>query len=301
MMETIFKAMNSTIKLEGMDQNVQLEIEQMFHDFEQKASRFIPNNPLSFMNNSPMDVPVYLDETVADLLDQSLKLSRKAEYYVHPFLGDAMTAIGYTNSFHDQYQPVFKERKFAEKQFFQESIERLSKRWIIKKKNFSFDFGGFGKGYIVDQAKKLLLEKNTSRALINAGGDLTVVGTYDVGIEHPKLMGKDMMRLSITDCALATSGKNYRKWMKENTEYHHILNGLTGKSAFNGVLQASVVAKTALTAETAAKILCILPFEQAKALLYKNFPQIAYFVYFENDQIAIGGDKSVYESLEVAQ
>ena len=212
-----------------------------------------------------------------------------------------MTAIGYTDSFNDQYQPVFKERKFAEKEFFQEPIERLSKKWIIKKQNFSFDFGGFGKGYIVDQAKKLLLEKNISHALINAGGDLTVVGTYDVGIEHPKLMGKDMIKLSITDCALATSGKNYRKWMKDQTAYHHIINGLTGKPAFNEVLQASVVAKTALEAETAAKILCILPFDQAKALLYKNFPRIAYFVYFENDQIAIGGDKRVYERLEVAQ
>ena len=87
MMETIFKAMNSTIKLEGMDQNVQLEIEQMFHEFEQKASRFIPNNPLSFINNSPLDVPVYLDETLADLLDQSLKLSRKSALLCTSILG----------------------------------------------------------------------------------------------------------------------------------------------------------------------------------------------------------------------
>lgn len=301
MMETKFKAMNSTIKLVGMDLNVQLEIEQMFHEFEQKASRFVSNNPLSFINNSSLHVPVYLDETLADLLDKSLKFSRKANYYVHPFLGDAMIAIGYTHSFHDPYHPIFKEQKVAEKECFQEPIERLSKRWLIKKENFSFDFGGFGKGYIIDQAKKLFLQKNTSPALINAGGDLTVVGTYDVGIEHPVLMGQDMIKLSLSDCALATSGKNYRKWTNNETSYHHILNGQTGKPACNGVLQASVVAKTAMEAETAAKILCILPFDQAKALLYKRFPRIAYFVYFENDQIAIGGDTRLYERLEVAQ
>lgn len=300
MMETEFKAMNSTIKLVGMDLTVQAEIEQMFYEFEQKASRFIPNNGLSFINNSSLQVPVNLDEILADLLDQSLKLARKANYYVHPFLGEGMMAMGYTNSFQDLYHPVFKDMEIVEKESFQEPIERLTKRWLIKKQDFSFDFGGFGKGYIIDQAKKLLINKGLNRSLINAGGDITVIGTYDVGIEHPLLMGKDMMKLSITDCALATSSKNYRKWTKDGKSYHHILNGLTGKPAFNGVLQASVVAKTAMEAETATKILCILPFEQAKAFLYERFSRIAYFVYFENDQIAIGGDTRVYKGLEVA-
>lgn len=301
MMETQFKAMNSTIKLAGMERNIQLEIEKIFREFEQSASRFIPGNALAHINHAPLHIPVFLDETLADLLEESLQLSRKADYYVHPFVGDAMKRIGYTSSFNEEYHPVFEKKKFSEKEFFQEPIERVAKRWIIKKQSFSFDFGGFGKGYIVDQAKKLLVQNDVKNALINAGGDLTVVGSYDVGIEHPILKGKDMIRLSLTDCALATSGKNYRKWMEDNTSYHHIIDGLTGKPAFNGVLQASAVAKTTMEAETVSKILCILPFEQAKALLYKRFPRIAYVVYFENDQIAIGGDATLYRNLEVAQ
>ncbi|WP_210367071.1 hypothetical protein [Bacillus sp. REN3] len=67
------------------------------------------------------------------------------------------------------------------------------------------------------------------------------------------------------------------------------------------MLQASVIANSAMEAETAAKILCILPYEDAKALLYRKLPCIAYFVYFENDQIAIGGDPKFYQRLEAAK
>jgi FAD:protein FMN transferase len=298
---TEFKAMNCTIKLEGMDKEVQLEIEQMIREFELNTSRFIPDNYLSYLNNRALNVPILLDETFVELFDQSLTLARKADYYVHPFMGDNMREIGYTSSFHENYQPIFEEGKFAIKEFSIEPIERLSDKWLIKKKDFSFDFGGFGKGYIIDQVKKVILQRGLNRALINAGGDLTVIGNYEVGIEHPILMGKDMMKFVIKDCALATSGKNYRKWEKDQSAYHHILNGRTGEPAQNGVLQASVIAKSVMEAETAAKLLCILPFEDAKALLSMRFPKIAYFIYFENNQIAFGGDTTLYEELEVAQ
>ena len=296
-----FRAMNCTIKLEGMDREVQLEIKQMIREFEQNTSRFIPDNYLSYLNSRAQNVPILIDETFANLLDQSLTLTRKTDYYVHPFMGDNMREIGYTSSFHENYEPIFEEGEFAIKEFREEPIERLSEKWLIKKREFFFDFGGFGKGYIIDQVKKQLLQKGSNHALINAGGDLTVIGSYEVGIEHPILMGKDMMKFVINDCALATSGKNYRRWEKDQTSYHHILNGRTGEPAQNGVLQASVIAHNVMEAETAAKLLCILPFEEAKAMLSVRFPKIAYFIYFENNQIAIGGDKGLYERLEVAQ
>lgn len=296
-----FKAMNCTIKLEGMDKETQLEIIQIIREFEQNISRFIPDNYLSYLNSRAKDKPILLDKSFVELLNQSLKLTRKADYYVHPFLGDNMTEIGYTSSFQENYKPIFVEAKFAKNEFSEEPIERLTDKWLIKKRDFSFDFGGFGKGYIVDKVKKMLIQKGIKRALVNAGGDLIVIGSYEVGIEHPILMGKDMMKFFIKDCALATSGKNYRKWEKEQSAYHHILNGRTGEPAQNGVLQASVIANTVMEAETAAKLLCILPFEEAKSLLSKRFPKIAYFIYFENDQIAIGGDTTLYERLEVAQ
>lgn len=300
MIEAEFKAMNSTIKLLGIEPAMQCKLKELFSQFEQKASRFIRNNELEYMNKSPLHVPVHVDETLADLLEKSLQLSRKVDYYVHPFIGDAMKSIGYNHSFHLEYIPTFEKNDSWTEDFFEEPIEQLTSRWIIKKRHFSFDFGGFGKGYIVDQARKLLVQENINNALINAGGDLTAIGKHQVGIEHPMLIGTDIMKLYIENHAMATSGKHYRKWRDGHNFVHHIVNGQTGKVANNHVVQASVIAKTVMEAETIAKIFCILPLVQAKALIYEKFPKTAYFLYLINDQMIVGGDATLYEKLEVA-
>lgn len=295
----MFQAMNSKIILEGMKPEIQEQMKGEILNFEQNASRFIKRNPLDFVNNASLHSPVFLEQELFDLLKRSLRLAKLAHYYVHPFVGEDMKNAGYVSSFQEREpflekpMPVTSNGRSLP---FRLPIEVLTDRWIMKKQHFSFDFGGFGKGFVVDRMKECFYT-NEENWLINAGGDLLVTGTMTAGIEHPVHLGKDMIRLQLKNAALATSGKNYRKWNKG----HHILNGRTGKPAINGVLQASVIAKNVMEAETAAKIFCILPFNEAKALLQKNFPSIAYFVYFEDHQLATGGDTTLYKKMEVAQ
>lgn len=293
-----FSAMNSTIRLLGIEAPLQERVQLLFFQFEQTASRFLPDNPLAALNHCSLGVPVYVEETLADLLGKSLMLSRKVNYTVHPFIGDVMKSIGYSSSFSSDFSPKMESPRPIK--FLEEPIEQLARQWIIKKRDFSFDFGGFGKGYIVDKTIKLLIEENVNHALVNAGGDLYAVGRQQVGIEHPLLKGKDMMKFYIEDISLATSGKNYRGWKSNGRKYHHIVDGRTGEVADNGVLQASAIARSVMEAETISKVFCILPFEEAKALVTKQFSNFAYFVYFDNSQMAVGGNSTLYSDLEVA-
>ncbi|WP_251521821.1 FAD:protein FMN transferase [Robertmurraya korlensis] len=290
--------MNSTIKLKGMNQALQNYLMNDFTTFERKASRFISENELDFINNSPLHVPVFLEETIADLFERSMQLSRKVDYYVNPFLGDAMKSIGYTASYTTDYSPVFKDS--TSRGFVNEPYELLAKQWMIKNEDFFLDFGGFGKGYTVDRAKEYLLKEGLTEAIVNAGGDLAVIGTQQVGIEHPVITGKDMMRFFLTDLSMATSGKNYRKWSNGNQTIHHIVNGQNGQVATNNVLQATAIARTTMEAETISKLFCIVPFEQAKKIVFKKFPYTAYIVYFHNHQVTVGGDTTLFEKLEVS-
>lgn len=293
-----FTAMNSTIKLLGIDAPLQEKVKCLFLQFEQTASRFLPNNPLAVLNHSPLGVPIYLEDTLADLLVKSLVLSRKVNYVVHPFIGDVMKLIGYSNSFSPNFSPEMIDLQPT--RFMEEPMERIAKRWIIKNRDFSFDFGGFGKGYIVDKAIQMLINENENYAIVNAGGDLHAIGRHQAGIEHPLLKGKDMMRFYIEDLSLATSGKNLRKWSANGKKYHHLLDGRTGEVADNGVLQASAIARTVMEAETISKVFCILPFEEAKTLVAKQFSNFTYFVYFDNNHIDVGGNSKLYSCLEVA-
>ena len=297
-MDTTFQAMNSTVKLKGLTPALQEEIKYLFYTFEGKASRFIEGNNLDFINQSPLHVPILLEESIADLLEKSMQLTRKVNYYVNPFLGEVMKGIGYTTSFTTDFSPCYKHSN--RKGFVQEPFEQIAKQWIVKNESFSLDFGGFGKGYIVDRAKELLMKEGVKEAIVNAGGDLVVLGTHQVGIEHPMMMGKDMMRLYISDVSMATSAKNFRTWTNGNQRVHHLVNGQTGEVAENEVIQATAIAKTTMEAETLSKLLCILPFDQAKQMILKKFPSTAYVVYFHNHNIIVGGDKTIYEGLEVS-
>ncbi|WP_170834346.1 FAD:protein FMN transferase [Fictibacillus solisalsi] len=291
--------MNSKIILEGMKMEIKERMKEEILSFEQNASRFIKGNSLDFVNNASLHSPVFLKHELFDLLKRSLILAKLAHYYVHPFVGEDMKSAGYVSSFQEREPFMEKPMTVSSNERslpFRLPIEVLTDRWIMKKQHFSFDFGGFGKGFIIDRMKERFYTK-AENWLINAGGDLLVTGTMTAGIEHPVYMGQDMICLQLKDAALATSGKNYRKWNNS----HHILNGRTGKPANNGVLQASVIADTVMEAEMAAKIFCILPFKDARALLQKNLPRIAYFIYFEDHQLVTGGNQTLYREMEVAQ
>jgi thiamine biosynthesis lipoprotein len=127
-METTFTAMNSTVKLKGLTPPLQEQIKHLFTTFESKASRFIQGNDLDFINQSPLHVPIFLEETVADLLGKSMQLSRKVNYYVNPFLGNVMKSIGYTTSFTTDYSPLFKTSPSTRRGFVQEPFEQISMR-----------------------------------------------------------------------------------------------------------------------------------------------------------------------------
>lgn len=79
-----------------------------------------------------------------------------------------------------------------------------------------FDPSGMVKGWAADRAADILLEHGLPDFMINAGGDVTVRGFADkaiawsIGIAHPYLKGEICESVSITQGAIATSGRYER-------------------------------------------------------------------------------------------
>jgi thiamine biosynthesis lipoprotein len=89
-------------------------------------------------------------------------------------------------------------------------IEILSERLVRMSVPLSLDFGGIAKGYAVDQAAAFLKHHGVSVALINAGGDIRVVGceNWAVDVRHAGVHLRDRVFLTDTrmaESALATS------------------------------------------------------------------------------------------------
>ena len=89
--------------------------------------------------------------------------------------------------------------------------------------------GGIAKGYAVDLATEALRASGISSAIVEAGGDLRVIGRknidteWHIAIQHPRDEGEYITRLTVPDMAVVTSG-DYQRYYDGDREYHHIIN-----------------------------------------------------------------------------
>ena len=116
------------------------------------------------------------------------------------------------------------------------------------------DLGGLAKGMTAAQAVSRLAAWGP--ALVDAGGDL-VAGEAPEGYPGwPVAVGApgedpaaDVATLWLADAALATSGRDYRRWRQDGAEVHHIIDPRTGRSATTDLMTTSVLAQDAAVAE----------------------------------------------------
>ena len=116
------------------------------------------------------------------------------------------------------------------------------------------DLGGIAKGWAVDRVAERLAAAGP--CLVNAGGDLRVAGPrrrepWPVGVETP---GEGMV-IGLRDGAVATSGRDRRRWRRGGREQHHLIDPRLGRPAGGDLRTVTVVACDACRAEVLAKAL----------------------------------------------
>jgi thiamine biosynthesis lipoprotein len=128
----------------------------------------------------------------------------------------------------------------------------------------AWDFGGIGKGYIVDQALALLREHGFAHAIVDAGGNLAVRGTHHarpwrVAVRDPRSSMEPRRLLAALDAedeAVITHGDDQRYFEHDGRRYAHILNPLTG-APVQGLRSLTVVHADATLADAGGAALFV--------------------------------------------
>lgn len=125
---------------------------------------------------------------------------------------------------------------------------------FLKEKGMRIGFGGIGKGYAAECAKKLLQQLGVSSGIVNAAGDLTVWGhqpngqAWTVGIANPDHAHRFFSSLQLSDMAIATSG-NYEKYVFiGGKKYSHTIDPRTGLPV-SGIKSVSILCPNAEIAD----------------------------------------------------
>ena len=135
------------------------------------------------------------------------------------------------------------------------------------------DLGGFVKGWCADETVRRL--GRFAPALMDAGGDIAVSAAmsgalnhaqaWPIAIARPWPETEDLALIGVMRGGVATSGRDYRRWVRDGQVQHHIIDPRTAQAAQTDIVSVSVSAASAFEAEVAAKHLLILGSESAQA------------------------------------
>lgn len=142
---------------------------------------------------------------------------------------------------------------------------------LLRRPGMRLDLGAVAKGYAAERAQRVLQQHGIAQALIDAGGNIRVLGEnrrgrpWQIGVKDPRGEGRVIAVLPLVDAAAVTSGDYYRYVEIGGRRYHHLLDPKTGYPAAAN-LSLTVVAADAGLADVLSTTLFVLPPEQALAL-----------------------------------
>jgi thiamine biosynthesis lipoprotein len=232
----------------------------LFSEWEQTLSRFIPESELSQLNQQA-GTPVAVSDLLYNVLATALTAARATEGVFDPAMLDQLVQSGYDRTFDDlpavRFDPIIPGEPGGRWRGIKVDPIR---RHVTLPSGIKLDFGGIAKGMVVDAALERLRQSGVSQAMVNAGGDLAVLGLPPAADQWPVAVpGREhFWSIPLISGAVATSGIAHRHWWQGNTLRHHILDPRTGLPAQSDLWSVTVVTDRCEQAEVAAKVAFIL-------------------------------------------
>lgn len=127
------------------------------------------------------------------------------------------------------------------------------------------NFGGCGKGYLLEKLSQTLKENGVKDALINAGGDVLAIGRnagklWRIGVRQPGEKSFTFV-LALSDKAVATSGDYENFVIRDGKKYSHIVSPVTGLSSDKK--QVTVICPEPLEADIYATAFMLMDSDKA--------------------------------------
>jgi FAD:protein FMN transferase len=219
--------------------------EEEFHRLEALLSRFRDDSELSRLNAAgSLEAGPDLLRVVELALVANARTDGRFDITIH----DALVAAGYDRSFElvapDDATPVSPP-------LWRSGGVQVRDGVIFLDDGIHLDLGGIGKGYACERAAEILA--TAGPCLVNAGGDMaTRAGAWTIAVET----ASEPLTLELSgSSALATSGRDLRRWRRGGRELHHLIDPRTGLPSASDLLRVTTVERDAVDAEVAAKAL----------------------------------------------
>lgn len=263
---------------------------------EKLLTTFSDDSQTNQVNENAGIKPVRVDKEVFDLIRRSLRISS---------LTDGAFDITY-GSIDKRFWNFDKEMtSLPDAETAKETVKLINYKNVIldaenqtvflKEKGMRIGFGGIGKGYAAESAKRLLIKNGVKSGIVNAAGDLTTWGNqpngkpWTINIADPENKHEAFSSLTISGLAVATSG-NYEKYaIIDGKKYSHTIDPKTGFPV-SGIKSVTIICPNAELADAMATPITVLGVDAGLSLI-NQMQQIACII--------IDDDNTIYTSTNI--
>ena len=199
------------------------------------------------------------------------------------------------------------EMKVPDDDSIKEAVERVDYTQLIydaatgmlttENPDINIELGAIGKGYAIEEAKKVFQASDAVGGLISAGSSICVYGSkndgtaFRVALRDPRGDENSSIGiLSLTDTTISTSGDYERYFEQDGVRYHHILDPRTGYSAESGLMQVTIVCEDSVLGDALSTACFVLGLNEGMRLAEQYGVQA---IFVDNDKNVWYNDRDI--------
>jgi thiamine biosynthesis lipoprotein len=272
--------MDTVIEITAYGPQAEAAVKEAFAEIKRLhdlTNNFDENSEVSKISSQAGQAPVAVDVELFEIIKLSNELSDKLDSVFDITIGPLteLWSVGHKGEFVPTEAEIAKVRPLVNYKLIK--LDEASHTVFLPQSGMKLDLGGIAKGYAVDRAIEILKSKGIKSALVNAGGDVRVIGQrpdgtpWRIGIQHPRNNEGMIGVVSLTDWDnMETSGDYQRFFMKDNERYSHILDPRTGRQP-RSITSITIVGNNSGADDVLSTVLFIVGVERGMELL-KEFP-----------------------------
>jgi thiamine biosynthesis lipoprotein len=234
--------------------------------FENQFSRFKPESELSKFNARAGE-KTQISTEFKRLLQTCVKYNKLTAGLFDPFVLPALQRAGYIGSWPNPSS--YNTSQNYEGRHHPSPIDDLEigDNWGRISDTSALDLGGIGKGYLLRELVLFLRRESVNGYWISLGGDIVCSGfdnddnPWSIGIARTVsqvLPLPTVENVNGDTLAVATSGIIKRNGIRNDKQWHHIIDPRTGEPAVTDILTATAINSDPITADILAKCAVIV-------------------------------------------
>jgi thiamine biosynthesis lipoprotein len=257
-------------------------IEKLFTTFDE-------NSQTNLINNHAGISAVQVDREVFDLIKRSIRISELTQGAFDITYGSIDKSLwNFDRSMTSLPDPETAQAMVHLIDFRNIILNERECTVMLRNKGMRIGFGGIGKGYAADRAKKVMIDCGIDHGVVNAAGDLTVWGhqenetPWTISIAHPDTK-MPFSSFPITNMSVATSG-NYEKFVIiDGKRYSHTIDPKTGLPV-QGIKSVTVISPIAEVSDAMATPITVMGIS-AGIHMINQMKDIACIIIDDNNRI----------------